>query len=528
MSDARRFAAPSFETLFSPRVIAIAGISGSGKGSGNQFLECLRSYGFEGRIYAVHPSASQVNGIEAYPSLGEIPEPVDYAYVAVPAPAVPSLLASANGNVTFAQVMSSGFGETAEGKDLERELLDAATVGGVRVIGPNCLGVFSPRGRVTFVDDAPRERGVVGVVSQSGGLGVDIIRRGKARGIGFSGLVTVGNSADLTANDLLEFYLDDEETKVIGLYLEGISDGRRLFEILTRCRGVKPVILLKGGRTPLGQRAAASHTGSVVTDDRLWLALCRQTGVTLVETLEEFLHGLLALQMLVPLDGRVTRNVVLFGNGGGTSVLASDAFFRAGLDLPPLGDAQYAALEGLQLPPGTSFANPVDTPAGVLTVRDGRIISDIVEIVASDEAADAIVIHVNLAVLTPSSHIGDVVLRSVTDTVVDLRREGRRIVHLVLVLRSDGAQATEDWRRELVGKAQAASIPVYGELTEAASGLAALRTFEEAKVAIAQGERGRNERRSANHAVAAAAGADISPAVLFGSSAQDPVGRNAF
>lgn len=468
--------------LFCPQVIAIAGISGSGGAPGNQFLARLRQYGYSGRVYAVHPDADRIDGIKAYPSLASLPEKVDYAYVAIPARAVPKLLADCGGNVKFAQVMSSGFGETSGGKELEAELVDAARRGGVRVIGPNCLGTFSPRGRLTFVDDSPEERGTVGVVSQSGGLGVDIIRRGKARGLRFSGLVTVGNSADVSANDLLEFYLADQETEVIGLYLEGIADGRRLFDLLLSARGIKPVVLLKGGRTPLGQRAAASHTGSVVTDDRVWSAMCRQTGAVLVNTLEEFLHSLLALQMLQPLEGRATRNVILFGNGGGTSVLASDSFSRVGFNLPPLGEEQLRAMESLRLPPGTSFANPVDTPAGALAVREGRIINEIVNILIGEDTADALVIHVNLAVLTPSSQIGDMVLASLIETVVSLRATDREGTHVVLVLRSDGEQVTEDWRRELMRKAQSALIPVYGELTEAAQGLVALRTFEEARV----------------------------------------------
>jgi acyl-CoA synthetase (NDP forming) len=473
--------AKRFDALFSPKVIAIAGLSGSGKGQGNQFLSYLRDYGYSGRLYAVHPSADHLHGIDAFPSLADVPEKIDYAYIAVPGPAVPQLLRDAGGNVAFAQVMSSGFGETADGEEREDDLVEAARCGGVRMIGPNCLGTFSPRGRLTFVSDTPVESGPVGVVSQSGGLGVDIIRRGKARGIRFSGLVTVGNSADVNASDVLEFYLGDDDTEVIGLYLEGIADGRRLFELLSMVKGIKPVVLLKGGRTPLGQRAAASHTGSVVTDDRLWTALCRQTGVLMVDTLEEFLHSLLALQMLTPLRGRSTRNVVLFGNGGGTSVLASDVFYRAGFDLPTLGPAGRQALEDLQLPPGTSFVNPVDTPAGALMVRRGRIISDIVNIVVSEESADAVVIHVNLAVLSRSSEIGDVVLASLVETVVELRATEGKGVHMVLVLRSDGETETEDWRRELMTKAHEAFIPVYGELTDAAQGLLALRNFEEAR-----------------------------------------------
>src|ERR1035437_4923720 len=354
------------EALFMPRVVAVAGVSTSGSGAGNRFIDQLRAYGYEGDIFAVHPSSRRIGDIDVFPSFAAIPKSVDYAYIAVPGPSVPLLLSGAGGNVRFAQVMSSGFGETPGGEALQSQLLQAARDGGVRVLGTNCLGTFSPRGRLTFVDRAPSDEGDIGVVSQSGGLGVDIIRRGKNRGLQFSGLVTVGNSVDVDANDLLRYYLADQRTRVIGLYLEGIADGRQLFELLMQARGVKPVVLLKGGRTALGSRAAASHTGSMMTDDRIWIALARQAGVTLVETLDEFLDALLALQMLRPLSGRVTNNIVLFGNGGGTSVLASDAFARQGLQLPPLSGAAIEKIDELDLPPGTSIVNPIDTPAGTL------------------------------------------------------------------------------------------------------------------------------------------------------------------
>lgn len=252
----------TFRPLFEPRTIAVVGASATAMSAANVFIRRMREFGYSGAMYPIHPSAAAVDGLPAYRSLAATPEPIDYAYISVAAGHVPQMLARAGGRVRFAQVISSGFGEVDEGKALQDELVAGARAGGCRVLGPNCLGMYSPRGRVTFVENGSSDLGAVGIISQSGGLGTDIVRRGQVRGLRFSGAVTVGNSADLGPNDLLEFYLADPHTKVIGVYLEAVKDGRRLFDLLKANRAQKPVVLLKGGRTRQGQLAAASHTGS--------------------------------------------------------------------------------------------------------------------------------------------------------------------------------------------------------------------------------------------------------------------------
>ncbi len=230
------------------------GASTKGAALPNHFIRRIREYGYAGDIYPIHPSAAEIDGLRAYPNLGATPKPIDYAYIAVSAAQIPPMLSAAAGRVRFAQVISSGFAEVDEGKDLQANLLSAARAGGMRLLGPNCLGIYTPRGRITFTEISPPEVGPVGVVSQSGGLGTDIIRRGLNRGVKFSGLVTVGNCADLTPSDMLEFYLADAQTKVIGFYIETAKDARRLFEMLRDAKARKPVVLLKGGLYPSGCR----------------------------------------------------------------------------------------------------------------------------------------------------------------------------------------------------------------------------------------------------------------------------------
>src|SRR5471032_306503 len=209
-----------YAPLFMPKTVAVVGASSKGNALPNVFIRRMREFGYAGEIYPIHPTATTIDGITAYPNLGATPQPVDYAYIMVSAAQIPDMLAVAAGRVKYAQVISSGFGEVDEGKDLQQRLLNAARAGGMRLLGPNCLGIYTPRGKMTFAEIGPIEVGHVGVISQSGGLGTDIIRRGLSRGIKFSGLVTVGNCADITPSDLLEFYLADEQTKVIGCYIE--------------------------------------------------------------------------------------------------------------------------------------------------------------------------------------------------------------------------------------------------------------------------------------------------------------------
>lgn len=467
-----------FRPLFEPRTIAVLGASTSGGSFGNEVIRHSIAMGYRGEIVPIHPKAATVEGLTTKPSLAALDTPADFAYVAVGAEAAISAIEGAAGKVAFAQVMASGFGEIESGREAQSRLVDAARAGGIRVIGPNCLGVHSTRGRFTFVGGASNQPGPVGIISQSGGLAVDVILRGKSRGITFSGLVTIGNAADLGPADFLECFIADPATKVIGAYLEDVKDGRRFVARLREAGSTKPVVLLVGGRTAQGSRAAASHTGSLAADARIWEGVSRQTGAVLVDTLDAFLDALLMFQLIKPRGDRPTRNVVLFGNGGGTSVLAADAFDQRGLVVAPVPGEALRRLDALGLPPGTSLINPVDTPAGTLRHNDGAVAGQILDILAEHAKPDAIVVHVNLPVFTTS-------VNQTVDVIANLVREAIRVraahpqgAHLALVLRSDGAEATDARRRIDRRRAIDAGIPVFDELAPAAAAIAALAHVE--------------------------------------------------
>lgn len=481
----------SFAPLFLPETIAVAGVSSSGNGPGNRFIRNLRNLGFAGEIYPIHPSASELEGMPVYRSLGDTPKPVDYAYIAVPKAGVADLLESAGGRVQFAQIMTSGFSDSAEGPTSQTGLVAAARAGGVRILGPNSLGTYSPRGRISFAETRHGEAvpGKVGIISQSGGIGVDFVRTGQARGLRYSGVVTIGNSADLGPNDLLAHFLADPETAVIGMYLEDIGDGRHFFELLQAARGQKPVVLLKGGRSAQGQKAVISHTGALAGDVRVWRAVATQTGCILVESIEELIDVLSLFQALTPSRQRVTRRLVLFGNGGGASVVATDNLVEQGFDLAEVTAETRARLDSLELPDGASDGNPIDFPANAFNRSDGKVAEGLLPALSEDAQTDAVLLHLNMPVLI-SYRESRIVPNIVEAAIAQRERAAAGAPHLVVVLRSDGTEEVEGVRREQRQRAVAAGIPVFDNFAMAARALAALARFEAFRLARSGGGSG--------------------------------------
>jgi acyl-CoA synthetase (NDP forming) len=466
----------TFEPLFEPKTVAVLGASTNNVAIANTFIRRMKDFGFKGAIYPIHPKVPEVEGLKAYPSLGDTPEPIDYAYVAIGAERIPDVLAAAKGRCRIAQVISSGFGEVEEGRALERTLMEKARAAGVRVLGPNTLGSYSPRGGLTFPANAPKAVGTVGIVAQSGGLSTDIIKRGEWRGLRFSGLITIGNSADVAPHELVEYYLEDPQTKVIGLYLEDIKQGRAFFDLLRSPKATKPVVILKGGRSQQGRMAAASHTGALAGDDRAWEALPRQLPVALVATVNDFLDGLLALQYLTPRPSKPTQLVTLFGNGGGSSVLGTDAFADVGLNVLPFGPAVRARLESLKLPPGTSVANPIDTPVRTLQEKDGWVAGEILDIVYQDAKPDAIAMHLNLAAFVGRGEADP--LDNLLAVIEQTQKKWQGVAHFALALRSDGSPQLDEKKRSYRDKAAAVGVPVFDEIPEMARALSIVGHIE--------------------------------------------------
>lgn len=471
-----------FTRLFEPRTIAVAGASATGTSPGNRYIRALQAYAYPGEIYPVHPSAETVEGLPAYPSLKDAPQAIDFAHIAVAASRVPGVLEEAQGKVRFAQIITSGFSEASGDDALEKELLTIATAQDMRLLGPNCMGTHSPRGRATFMNGLSPDVGHVGIVSQSGGIGMDILTRGEAAGLRFSGVVTNGNSIDVAPHELLNHFLDDPQTKVIGFYLEDIKQGRAFLAALKRNNCAKPVVLMAGGLTSAGRKAAGSHTGALTSEEHVWRALACETGIPLMTDLDRFLDALLVFQALVPRQDATTQSVVLFGNGGGTSVLGSDHISRAGFQMAPVPPAVRDHLVDAAVPDWVSLANPIDVPAVQLKENDGGTAGAILAAVLREVRPDGLIVHINLAVILGYRDIPDL-LQKLIASVLKACEPARATTHLVLVLRSDGSAACDAARRAIRGEAVAAGIPVFDEVSRAAAALRVLADFEAARIA---------------------------------------------
>lgn len=475
-APARPPARETFRALFEPRSVAVLGASTKDVAIANTFIRRMKAFGYAGEIWPIHPAAEEIEGLRAYPSLADTPGPADYAYVAIGANRIPGVIGAAKGRLGVAQVISSGFGEVEEGRALQDDLVAQAEAAGVRVIGPNCLGTYSPRGGLTFPSDAPAEVGHVGVVSQSGGLSTDIIKRGQWRGLRFSGLVTIGNSADVKPHELVEYYFDDPQTRVVGLYIEDIREGRAFFDLLRSHPAPKPVVVLKGGRSELGRIAAASHTGALAGDDRAWDALAAQMPVAMTQTVDEFIDALVMLQHVTLRPEKPTRQVTLFGNGGGSSVLGADAFAHWGLEVAPFAGAAREALEAMGLPPGTSVANPIDTPVRTLQEKDGFVAAEILDHVCKLARPDAVAMHLNLAAFVGRGSVDPI--GNLFAVIAQTVQNYPGLAHFALALRSDGSPELDATRRDYRERARKIGLPVFDEIAPMARALAIVGQIE--------------------------------------------------
>ena len=354
----------SLAHIMTPRSVAVVGASDRPGSVGGALLRNLVTGGFQGPVYPVNLRHRHVGGRPAYRSVTAIPGAVDLAVVAVPATAVPDVIADCGAHgVPAAVVVTAGFGERgSDGAGKERELLQLARSLGVRLVGPNCLGVActDPAVRLNATFSAtPPTPGPIGVASQSGALGIALLGETAQRGLGVSGFVSLGNKLDVSANDLLLYWEDDPRTRVIALYLESIGNPRKFARHAGRVGRRKPVIALTAGRSSAGSRAGASHTAAVATPEVIVSALLRQAGVVRVPTSSQLLDvaQLLAMQ---PVPPGVRLGVL--GNSGGPGILAADAAADCGLHVPELTGATQAAIR--RAAPGLAAAsNPVDLGA---------------------------------------------------------------------------------------------------------------------------------------------------------------------
>lgn len=348
--------------IFRARSIAVIGASNTPGSWGYRMMDNPRRAGFQGPIYPVNPNQSEVLGSKAYPTVRDIPHPVDLAVIAVPAPAVPQVMSQCvEKGVGGAVLISAGFAEVGEaGRALQEQVTAIARRGGLRFVGPNGAGIHSSAAKVCLAfEEAPRP-GPIGFISQSGAFGGYLAGVAQARGYGLSTFISIGNQADLNAADYVEYLAQDPDTRTLVLYMEGFPQGRRFFQVARETVPHKPIIIFKGGRTAVGARAAQSHTGSLAGEDRVFDAMCRQAGIIRAS---EVMHAFDMAQALVSQPLPRGNRVAIMGSGG-QGVATSDTCLLCGLEVPEF-DTETAQRLRQYLPRHAPLPrNPLDFAGG--------------------------------------------------------------------------------------------------------------------------------------------------------------------
>jgi len=438
-------------------------------------FECVRSFGFSGRLYPVNKKFTDINGIKCYQNLSSLPEKVDLVIVSIPAPLVPEALrecvATGNKNV---HIFTAGFKESGEkeGIRLQEEMEKIAREGGLHVVGPNCMGFYVPSSRMLTWTGASKESGPVSLISQSGANAQDFTNYTSSNyGIHFSKCISYGNALTLECADFVNYLANDDETRFITMYLEGVRDGQKLLRHVRDVNKRKPVIIYKSGLTESGARAVSSHTGSMAGGEKIWQAFFRQTGAVQVESLEEMADVLLAFHHLGTSPGRKTA---VLGIGGGNGVAVADNCAKAGLELPVLPPEVIHQLKKTIAHDGAMVRNPIDSVSLFVSLP---LMGDTLELLAESSEIDNFILSIPIDLIALGmNNYAEIVAQY-------LVAEGRKRTHgkpLIIVWRQ---YQPDPIIKQSISVMEdiflSAGIPVYQGLSRAASALSKLVTYGE-------------------------------------------------
>jgi len=381
------------EEFFSPRSVAVVGVSRDEGKVGHIVFDNLRDGGFSGAVYPVNPGADEIHGVRCYPSVTAIDDDVDLAVIVVPAPAAESVIRECGEKgVGAAIVISAGFKETGlAGAAMERSLIETAREVGIRVLGPNCLGLIASHASLnaSFAGTMPRQ-GSISFMSQSGALGTAVLDWAAGEGIGLANFVSLGNKADISEVDLVRAWAEDPQTRVVAAYLEAVGDGRAFVDAVARLVQHKPFVALKSGVSDAGARAVSSHTGSLAGSERAYDAAFLKAGAIRAHSVEELFDISVAFSRQPLPSG---PGLAILTNAGGPAILATDACDRAGVSLASLGSETVEALRAV-LPAAAALYNPVD----VLGDAPASRYEDALSILVKDPDVRAV-----LVILTPQA-----------------------------------------------------------------------------------------------------------------------------
>jgi len=469
--------------IFKPASIAIIGASKTPGKWGFMMVDRPVRTGYRGVIHVVNPKGERIHRLEARRSILDVPDPVDLAVITVPAPSVPQVMRECiQKGVKGAVLISAGFAETGEeGKALQQEVVRIAREGGIRFVGPNCMGLWSSAGRLNLAfDQAPRP-GPIAFVSQSGTFGGSLSEIASEKGYGLSQFVSIGNQADLTASDYLEYLAEDERTRVVVFYMEGFKDGRRFFDLARKVAAKKPIVIYKAGRTEAGTRATLSHTASLAGREEVFDGICRQAGlIRTQEALQAFeVAEALALQPLPK-----GRRVAILGSGG-QGVVTADACASLGLEVPELDADTVESLRKLLPPHAPRPTNPVDF-AG--SNRSGSDEALVVEALLQRDYIDGVISNVPL---NPVAYVATIYTGGIPQPLLDLLKLAiQGAEHFASLPKKYGKPVVairfRRFQNDLVQDIlNGAGIPIYDTPEECARAMHALARYAEIRKAVA-------------------------------------------
>jgi len=383
-----------YQPIFYPKSIAVIGASNRGMGFGSGFLRTHLSYGFKGELYPVNPKGGEIMGLKAYTNVDDIPGPVDFAAIAIPANLIPDAIrACAKKGIKGAEILASGFRESGQqGQILEDEIVQIARSKGLRLIGPNCFGVHSPAVHLTLLpgSEFSTTPGHVGLISQSGGGACDLVHMSQGRGLSFSIVISCGNSCDIDATEMIRYFEADPKTRIIGAYLEGVRDGRSFFNALKSCARKKPVVIMKGGLSDEGYRGTLGHTGSMAGTRQAWEGAIKSAGAIMAHDMRDLVECMMAFNCL---EGFTGGGAGILAGGGARAVESLDAASQFGIPVPVLDQKTSAEIQSFLPDVGGKGGNPADLfGPGV----NAAVMNPIMDVMAKKNQIAHLVMYANL------------------------------------------------------------------------------------------------------------------------------------
>jgi acetate---CoA ligase (ADP-forming) subunit alpha len=457
------------DSIFKPASVAVIGASSNIAKWGGRLFARLVISGFRGAIYPINPGHPEIMGIPAYADLDSISGSVDLAVLCLPAIKIPGLLVDCvRKGVKGVVIITADFAETGEeGEALEKEACRIAREGGLRFVGPNCMGIWSSAVGLNLALPLDPISGHLAFVSQSGTYGITLARIADEKGYGLSKFISFGNQADLQVSEYLEYLEQDEDTKVIALYLEGLKDGRSFFETARRVTKTKPVLVFKGGSSPQGARATISHTASVAGEDRIFNAMCRQAGIIRAQEIE---HMFIMAEALIRQPLPEGKRIAVVGSGG-QGVVTTDALASHQLEIPDFDEVSKATLISALPPHAPVPGNPVDFAGGIRTAEQE---ADVVHILASLDYIDGLITNVPKH-LTRAKSLGDY-LKGAIEGAERISEIPRQYGKPLITLQSKGID-----NQNILEVLKSAGIPIYDTPEDCARAMSALVRYAEIK-----------------------------------------------